>query len=219
MEAKKLSRRAFLKASGLTLAAGAVTCAGLGYAASVKPEIETPEMNFGKEGKVENRILITYATRAGSTVEIAAAIGKSLSEKGFSVDVEPVEDNPSLEGYQAVIMGSAIRMGSWLPEAVEYVEINQYVLERMPVALFTVHMLNTGEDDESRNNRLAYLSKVRPLLNDPEEVFFEGRMDFSRLSFLDRMIAKMVDSVEADHRDWERINNWMPDCLLEPVYS
>lgn len=213
MKAEKLSRRAFLKASGLTLAAGAVTCASLGYAASVKPEIETPEMNFGKEEKVENRILITYATRAGSTVEIAAAIGKSLSEKGFRVDVEPVEDMPSLEGYQAVIMGSAIRMGSWLPEAIEYVEINQYVLERMPVALFTVHMLNTGDDEESRNNRFAYLSKVRPMLNDPEEVYFEGKMDFSRLSFLDRMIAKMVDSVEADHRDWERINNWIPDCL------
>jgi len=219
MEAKKFSRRAFLKASGLTLAAGAVTCAGLGYAASVRPEIDTPKMNIGKEKKLENRILIAYATRTGSTVEIAAAIGKSLSEKGFSVDVEPVEDNPSPDGYQAVIMGSAIRMGSWLPEAVEYVEINQFVLERMPVALFTVHMLNTREDEESRNNRFAYLSKIRPLLNDPEEVYFEGKMDFSRLSFLDRMIAKMVDAEEADHRDWERINNWIPDCLLIGAYS
>jgi menaquinone-dependent protoporphyrinogen oxidase len=72
-----------------------------------------------------NRILVTYATRAGSTVEVAAAIGETLRGSGFSVDVKPVKEKPSVEGYQAVVVGSAIRLGSWLPEAVNFVKNNQ----------------------------------------------------------------------------------------------
>lgn len=157
---------------------------------------------------MNNRILVTYATRAGSTAEIAAAIGKQLGQRGYAVDVKPVKARPDLEDYQGIILGSAIRMGSWLPEAVRYVKENQDKINAVPAALFTVHMLNTGDDEESRANRLAYLDKVRPLLDDADEVFFEGKMDFSNLSLFDRFVAKMVDAVEADNRDWERIRGW-----------
>jgi menaquinone-dependent protoporphyrinogen IX oxidase len=51
------------------------------------------------------------------------------------------------------------------------------------------------------------------MLKDPEEVYFEGVMDFSRLSFLDRLIAKMVNAVEADNRDWEQIRGWTPEII------
>ncbi|MBN1665865.1 MAG: flavodoxin domain-containing protein [Anaerolineales bacterium] len=162
---------------------------------------------------MENRILIAYATRAGSTVEMAAAIGEGLSQQGFDVDVKPIKDEPNLQGYRAAILGSAIRMGNWLPEAVKFIETNRQTLMSMPVALFSVHMLNTGEDETSKTNRLAYLDKVRPYLNRPEEVYFEGVMDFSRLSLADRLISKMVKAVEADKRDWEKIRAWVPAML------
>jgi menaquinone-dependent protoporphyrinogen oxidase len=160
------------------------------------------------------QVLITYATRAGSTAEIAAAIGANLSQRGLMVDVKPVKEKPDLGAYQAVILGSAIRMGSWLPEAVDFVKSNQAALQQMPVALFTVHMLNTEDDETSRANRLAYLDAVRPLLNDPEEIYFQGKLDFSRLSLLDRFISKMVKAVEADNRDWDRIRSWVPEMLV-----
>lgn len=164
---------------------------------------------------MNERILIAYATRAKSTYEIAAEIGKNLGQQGFDVDVIPVKDNPSLDEYHAVILGSAIRMGSWLPEAVEFVKENQPALGSMPVALFTVHMLNTGDDEDSYLNRMAYLDKVRPLLDDPEEVYFAGKIDYARLSFPDRFIAKMVKAVEEDKRDWEAIRSWMPKMLAK----
>lgn len=217
MPKKAINRRGFLKLTGTTLAGTTLVCAGIGFAATRQPDLETPEMIFGKEETMNNRILITYATRAGSTVEIAAAIGKSLSERGWFVDIMPASENPSMDGYDSVILGSAIRMGSWLPEAVEFVKNNLEALNNMPVALFSVHMLNTGNDEISQLNRLAYLDKIRPLLNNPEEAYFEGSMDFSRLSFLDRQIAKMVKSVEADNRDWEKIRNWIPEYLYSDI--
>ncbi len=214
MSTKSLSRRDFLKVAGLTLAATTVTCSGLGYAATRSPEIEHPELIYGKENPMNKRILVTYATRAGSTVEVAAAIGETLSARGFAVDVKPVKDQPRLDGYQAVVMGSAIRMGSWLAEAVDFIKNNQQALNRMPVALFTVHMLNIGDDEQSRTNRLAYLNTVRPLLQKADEVYFAGKMDFSRLSFLDRFISGMVKVQEEDRRDWGNIRNWAQTILV-----
>ena len=157
---------------------------------------------------MSNPILVTYATRAGSTIEIAAAIGENLCQRGFSVDVKPIKEKPSMNGYRAVVLGSAVRMGNWLPEAVDFIKTNQAELNTIPIALFTIHMLNTGTDDTSNANRRGYLNAVRPLLNTPTEGYFKGKLDYSRLSFIDRRIAKMAKVVEADNREWYKIRNW-----------
>jgi menaquinone-dependent protoporphyrinogen oxidase len=210
MTTKRFSRRDFLKTAGITLGASALACSGLGYAASIPPKVETPELSYAKDNTMNKKILVTYATRAGSTAEVAIAIGEALNKRGFAVDVRPVKEKPNLANYQAVLMGSAVRMGSWLPEAVDFVKTNQMAFKKIPVAIFTVHMNNTGEDDESRAARLAYLDAVRPLLNQAEEVYFAGKLDLASLSFLDRLVVKMVKGVEADRRDWNKIRNWVP---------
>lgn len=162
---------------------------------------------------MNQRILIAYATRAGSTAEIAAAIGESLAARGYSVDVKSIKEKPNPAPYAAVVLGSAIRMGGWLPEAAAYIKAHQATLAALPVSLFTVHMLNTGADEASRAARQEYLKAVRPLLPAAQAVYFEGLMDYSRLSFLDRTIAKLVKSVETDHRDWAAIRAWTPAVL------
>lgn len=154
------------------------------------------------------RILITYATRAGSTVGVADAIRGELRRRGLNVDIQPVTARPALDQYEAVILGSAIRMANWLPEMVEFIKTNQAVLRSRPVALFTVHILNTGMDETSRAARLAYLNTVRPLLNPVDEVFFAGRIDLETLSFADRLMAKMVKSPIGDSRAWDEIRTW-----------
>jgi len=213
MPTPNLSRRRFLQAAGLTVAGAALACSGLGYAATRTPAVELPEITLQGARPMNNRILVAYATRAGSTAEVAAAIAETLSARGYAVDVKPIKDRPHLDGYSAVVLGSAIRMGNWLPEAVEFVKANQAALNAMPIALFTVHMLNTGDDEASRTARAAYLNAVRPLLTGAEEAYFEGKMEFARLSFLDRFIAKMVKAVEADNRDWAKIRGWVPAAL------
>jgi menaquinone-dependent protoporphyrinogen oxidase len=215
MTAKPLPRRDFIKAAGMTLAGAALACSGLGYAATRTPEIETPNFVFKKDDSMNQRVLIAYATRAGSTPEIAAAIGETLSARGCAVDVKPVKSQPALNGYSAVLLGSAIRMGSWLPEMVDYIKANQLAMTQsismgMPVGLFTVHMLNTGDDPARRTARLAYLDRVRPLLGKVEEAYFTGVIDLEKLSFLDRWMVKMVQSPLGDRRDWNKIRSWAP---------
>lgn len=218
MTTSKLSRRDFLKLSGLALGGAALTCSGLGYAATRAPEIATPEFSFEKDATMTQKILVAYATRAGSTVEIAAAIGKTLAARGFSVEVKPVAKVASLDGYQAALLGSAIRMGNWLPEMVKFIQFNQNALNALPTALFTVHMLNAADDEASRAARAAYTAPVRALLPNAPEVFFTGLMDFSRLSFLDRFIASMVKAVESDQRDWDKIRAWA-NAVFQETFS
>lgn len=211
MTSRKFSRRDFLKTAGITLGASALACSGLGYLATLPPEFEMTDTSFGEQSAMDKKILITYATKAGSTVEIAAAIGETLSKRGFAVDVKPVSEKPALDGYQAVLMGSAIRMGSWLPEAVDFVCQNRSTLNQIPTSIFTVHMLNSGDDEASRTARQAYTAPVRELLPSVDEVFFKGKLDYKTLSFFDRLIAKAVetpDNPPGDFRDWNQIRDW-----------
>ena len=205
MSEKRVSRREFLKIAGVGLAATAFTCSSLGYAATRQPQVDLPEMNLEKENAMK-KILVTYSTRAGSTAEIAATIGQTLLQRGYSVDVLPVKKQPNPSDYDAVILGSPIRMGSWLPEVIDFIKENRTLLEPMPVAVFTVHMLNSGNDEESRTNRQAYLNAVREWISPAEEVFFLGKMELAKLSFLDRFISNVMKAKDEDLRDWNTIN-------------
>jgi menaquinone-dependent protoporphyrinogen oxidase len=211
MTQRKLSRRDFLKTAGITLGASVLTCSGLGCLATLPPEFDLIDTSLGEQNVMDKKILITYATKAGSTVEIAAVIGESLSKRGFNVDIKPVSENPALDGYQAVLMGSAVRMGSWLPEAVDFVRQNQTTLNQLPTSIFTVHMLNHKDDETSRAARQSYTAPVRELLPTTDEVFFRGKLDYQTLSFFDRMIAKAVanpNDPPGDFRDWNLISDW-----------
>ena len=153
-------------------------------------------------------ILVTYATRAGSTGEIAESIGQSIAAHGFVVDVTPVREKPTLEGYDGVVIGSAVRMGQWLPEAIEYLKANQAALKAMPAAIFTVHILNLADDQTSQDYREGYIAPLKPLIQPVDTAFFGGKLDTKRLKFAERLITKLVKAVDSDNRDWDRIRGW-----------
>lgn len=213
MAPQKINRRDFLKTAGITVGAATLLCGGLGYAATAAPAgVALPELSYGKEDNMEKRILVTYATKAGSTAEIAAKTGEILASRGFSVDVIPVKENPSLAGYQAVVIGSAIRIGKWLSEAEKFVRSNQAQLSRIPVALFSVHLENLGDGEAEQAARRAYTAPIRELLPQAQEAFFPGKIDYATLSFLDRTLAKAMAKQTGlaigDFRDWDQVQDW-----------
>lgn len=157
---------------------------------------------------MQTNILVAYATKAGSTAEIAEVIGQTLCENGAVVDVRPVKEVRSLDGYRAVIVGSAIRMGRWLPEAVKFIEVHKTELAHMPTAYFLVCLFLSEGTPEMRATVAAYLDPVRAVLEPNSIGLFPGKMDYSKLSWLDRQAAKMVKAPEGDHRDWQAIRDW-----------
>ena len=197
------NRRSFLKIAG----AGVVVTAVGGTILATR----TPATDFYEvEGSntMSGKVLITYASRCGSTGEVAEVIAQELIARGKDVDVRLMEHVDALDGYEAVIVGSAIRMGQWLPEAKTFVEKFQPVLSELPNAFFTVHMLNTGNDELSQTNRLAYLDSVRQILTPQQEVYFAGKIELARMSFFDQIVSKAMKATDSDQRDWPEIRQW-----------
>lgn len=157
---------------------------------------------------MNQKILVAYATKAGSTAGIADGIGQQLAESGVSVDVSPVEAVKDIQDYSAVVLGSAVRMGRWLPGMMTWIESNQAALQSMPVAVFSVHLLNLGEDETSRAAREAYTAPLHQLISPCAETFFAGKMDLSKLSFFDRTLSKMMKAQDSDLRDWNAVHTW-----------
>jgi menaquinone-dependent protoporphyrinogen oxidase len=170
---------------------------------------------------MNRHILVTYATRAGSTAQVANVISEVLVSRNFLVDIKPVKEKPFLIGYGAVVLGSAIRMGAWLPEMVEFIWENQSKLNQIPKAIFTVHMLNKADDADSRAAREAYTSAIREMISPLHEIFFAGKIDFSTLSFLDNVHARAVQpkltAHSGDFRDWDNIRNWAQTIFSKEI--
>ncbi len=155
------------------------------------------------------KILVAYATKAGSTAEVAAEIGRVIESKGgCQVDVRPVGKLNGVDGYDAVVIGSAIRAGKWLPEATKFVEKHRDALGRVPVALFTVCLTLSEDTEENRRTVAAYLDPVREVVQPVEMGLFAGVMDYSKLPFILRLMMKAMKSPQGDFRDWEAIRAW-----------
>jgi menaquinone-dependent protoporphyrinogen oxidase len=157
---------------------------------------------------VKRKVLVAYATRAGSTGEVAQAIGERLRAAGMQADVRPVERGLPLEGYDAVVLGSPIRYSAWLPEMTEFIAGHRDALARVPLAIFTLHMQALGNDAASRKIRVRYAQPVRSLVNPRDEAYFAGNVDPATLSFFERLAVKMVKSPVGDKRDWAAVRAW-----------
>ncbi len=160
---------------------------------------------------MENRILVAYATRAGSTESIAEAVAESLRGEGFQVDVMPVRKVASLDGYAGVIVGSAIRAGRPMPEAVSFVEKHEDALSRIPVAYFIVCLTMKDDTEENRCTVAAYLDALRartPKVQPVDVGLFPGVLDPRRLSLLPRLIMRAMKAPEGDYRDWDAVRGW-----------
>lgn len=210
-----VSRRRFLRMGCAASAVAGMTLCGIIAAAPDPPPPTLPSFSYGEE-TMNNRVLIAYATYAGSTTEVAAAIGATLGEHGFSVDVRPARDNPPVDDYQAVIIGSAVQYGALLAEAIAFTTDNRERLSEIPTAAFCVHITNQGHDETSRQNRLAYLDAVRSLIPLVAEGYFAGRFDRrgARLIMPD-LLALLMPTM--DFRNWEVIRGWAAALPLEPA--
>jgi menaquinone-dependent protoporphyrinogen oxidase len=151
-------------------------------------------------------ILVTYASKHGSTKGIAERIAATLRRSGIDTDLQPVEAVRDVEPYTAVVLGSAIYYGSWLNEARELVFRHETALAARPVWLFASGPLGVEvKDAEAQPKEFAeFQQSVKP--RDPR-VFF-GALDHSQLSFLERMVIKGVRAPEGDFRDWDVIEEW-----------
>lgn len=150
-------------------------------------------------------VLVTAASKHESTAEIADAIAASLRAAGVIVDRSPPDEIASVEGYDAIVVGSGVYAGRWLDPARAFVERHTDALRRRPVWVFSSGPLGDPPlpSDESADG-LSLADRVGAR----EHRTFTGRVDPSRLGFLERTIVKALRAPAGDSRDWDAIRAW-----------
>jgi menaquinone-dependent protoporphyrinogen IX oxidase len=187
------------------------------------------------------RILVAYSTNAGSTAEVAEAIGRALQGPEAEVDVRRIEEVRELGGYSAVVLGGPMIVG-WHRRAARFFRARRRELGRVPVALFftALRVTQTGGEqahgfpvlldprllaEPARPGRLSfkerhttvesYLKPARAALEEVRPVgaaFFAGKLDYGKLGFLQMLFVMLViNATPGDSRDWELIGSWTQD--------
>jgi menaquinone-dependent protoporphyrinogen oxidase len=166
-------------------------------------------------------MLVAYGTRYGSTREVAETVAATLEEEGVDADVKQAKEVRSLDGYDAVVLGTPLYLGALHRDVRALLEKNQAALERTPFALFALGPIKADDGiDGSRAQLTDALAKL-PVPTPASTTVFVGAYDPARLGFRDKMLTALPASplhgeVAHDDRDWGAIRGWA-HALVEPL--
>lgn len=159
---------------------------------------------------MSDKILVAYASKYGSTAEIAEAIGQVMQGAGFEVDVLRADAVGDLTPYGAVVLGSAVYVGRWQPGAVKFLESKEAELAQRPVWLFSSGPTGEGDPVELLNG-WRFPEAQQPIADriSPRDIaVFHGNVDAKKLGFTEKLMIKAVKAKTGDYRDWDAIRAW-----------
>jgi menaquinone-dependent protoporphyrinogen oxidase len=159
------------------------------------------------------RVLVTAASKHGATAEIAELVASVLREHGHEVDLRPPERVDAPGAYEAVVVGSAVYGGSWLPAATALLDEHGDALGTRPLWLFSCG-LAAVRDPEGAGDPTD-LPELAERLGARDHARFDGRLDRSLLNLPERTIVRILRAVEGDFRDWAEIYRWAESVATE----
>jgi len=188
------------------------------------------------------KVLVVHASRHGGTAGIAEKIGEVLRAAGFEAEVKRAAEANWVVGVDAFVVGSGVYMGSWLDDALEFLDQNQGALSRCPVWLFSSGPLQGSTREKAASdpleNALGPLEgpgsggrrKVEALsaaIKPREHRVFDGAFDPSDppKAFSERLVRLLPASKNilppGDFRNWDAIDTWAREIAAvlarEPV--
>jgi len=188
--------------------------------------------------KTSKKILVAYATDSGSTADVAKIIGEELEKSSATVEVLPVEQVDSLEGFSAAVIGAPEIVG-WHRAAKRFVHNNREGLAQIPVAYFFTLMsltdpgsdsfqgiplacdgelthpptkegtLSFKEKYASVENYLKSVLKEAPMVKPVGVAFFGGKLSYYRMNWFRRLfVMAIINANPGDRRNWNFIRTW-----------
>ena len=149
-------------------------------------------------------VVVAYASKHGATKEIAEAIADELRSAGHSVDCVSAERVTGLGSYDAAVIGSAVYMARWRPEA-------RRLLRRAAKELVgPLWLFSSGPCGQAQPSWASPpgIEKRARRLGAREHVVFGGRVPLEPANFIERSIAQKSAPEHRDLRDWDRIRGW-----------
>ena len=156
------------------------------------------------------RMLIGYASRCGSTPEIAIRIADTVRSHGIDVDVLSVDAISDFDHLMRWCSGAVCTDGSWTPEATELIRRHAAVLARKPVWFFSVgsfgdrHPIVGGLIKKEPKE----ISEFEQLLHPRDYRVFAGVIDLEHWPARGRLLFKALGGHAGDNRQWPDIDEW-----------
>lgn len=150
------------------------------------------------------KVLVTAASKHGSTTEIASVIAGVLRTADIQAEVLEPEAVSSLVGYDAVVVGSAVYAGHWLGPAKAFVLRYRFELADLPVFLFSSGPVGDPPKPIQDPTDMAELDEATGAV---DHQVFAGRVTRSQLNAFERLVT-MVVHADGDFRPWDDIADW-----------
>jgi menaquinone-dependent protoporphyrinogen oxidase len=153
-------------------------------------------------------VLVAYASKRGSTREIAETVAATLRREGLGVCLERVEDVQSLEPYDAVVIGSAVYMKRWRGDARHFLKKHRKALRQKPFWVFSSGPVGDPAHDNPEWAEPPKIAEKVDELGGREHVVFGGCLPGEPRGFMEKAMVEGTPKEFRDRRDWTRIRSW-----------
>src|SRR5262245_43777654 len=120
-------------------------------------------------------VLVAWASKHGSTAEIANRIAEAMRAVGCPAESRPAASVEDVTPYRPVALGSAVYMLRWRGEARRFARRHRRALRAMPVWLFSSGPFGAVDEHPTAPTPRAAKSLVRKL-GAREHVMLGGRI-------------------------------------------
>jgi menaquinone-dependent protoporphyrinogen oxidase len=161
------------------------------------------------------RVLVAYASKRGSTAEIAGAVATTLREAGLDVDCEPSDTVKSLDPYGAIVLGSAVYMKRWRGEARHLLRSFRKELAELPFWVFSSGPVGDPSEDDPEWSEPPKIARTVEKLGARDHVVFGGRLPLEPHGPIEKAMVSGIPAEFHDRRDWDQIRAWAGSIARE----
>jgi menaquinone-dependent protoporphyrinogen oxidase len=153
-------------------------------------------------------VLVAYASKRGSTAEIAETVAATLRRNGVEVSLCPVNEVGDLDLYEAVIVGSAVYMKRWRGDARHFLKKHRKALRKLPFWVFSSGPVgDPANDNPEWIESPKFVAKLEEM-GVREHVVFGGTVPREPRGLMEKAMADGTPEEFRDRRDWEQIRAW-----------
>jgi menaquinone-dependent protoporphyrinogen oxidase len=154
------------------------------------------------------KVLVAYASKRGSTAEIAQVIAAVLRESGHEADCREAGTVAGLDGYDAVVLGSAVYMRRWRGDARHFLRKHRHAMEQRPLWIFSSGPTGDPSRDNPSWTEPAHTMRKVEEMGAREHVVFGGAMPREPHGRVERSMVENTPEEWRDRRDWDAIRAW-----------
>ena len=162
------------------------------------------------------KVLVAYASKRGSTAEIAEAVAKTLADAGLDVECIESGDVSDLSPYDAIVLGSAVYMKRWRGDAKHFLRKHSKQLAERPFWIFSSGPIgDPSEPEDPAWSEPAKIVKSAEHLGVRDHVVFGGRLPTEPHGPIEKAMVSGIPAEFHDRRDWEQIRRWAEEIASE----